>query len=194
MEAPSITFASLAETKQSVCLAFSEAKSSFSPALKALDGQAGGLIARAAQIAKFTGAKKTGLDLIAPAGLDLERLIVMGLGTAEKLSEADWVALGGRVRARLAGARVSTADIVLEGGAPGTISGRQAALMALGFLLRGYEFKKYKTKKKENDEEEPEFKRNKVCAHPHCAARGGQGAFRGFFPARGRRDAGARPC
>jgi leucyl aminopeptidase len=156
MDSPSITFASLQETKQSVCLAFSEAKNQFSSALKAMDAKAGGLIARAAEIARFTGAKKTGLDLIAPAGLDLQRLIVMGLGDAEKLSETDWLALGGRVRARLSGARVTSADILLEAGAPERISGRQAALLALGFLLRGYEFKKYKSKKKEPDEDDPE--------------------------------------
>ncbi len=157
MDQPSITFVPLQEPKQGVCLAFSEAKSGFPPILKTLDSQTKGLITRAAGIAKFVGAKKTGLDLIAPGGLDIDRLIVMGLGTPAKFGEIDWLALGGRVRARLAGARVSTADIVLEGTAPGGISGRQAALLALGFMLRGYEFKKYKKKKKENDEEESEL-------------------------------------
>ena len=156
MNQPSISFAPLQEPKQGVCLTFSEAKGGFSPVLKALDAQTKGLVTRAAGIAKFTGAKKTGFDLIAPGGLDIERLIVMGLGNVEKYSEVDWMALGGRIRARLAGARVVTADIFLEGNSPNAISGREAALLALGFLLRGYEFKKYKKKKKESDEDDSE--------------------------------------
>jgi len=156
MEASSISFAPLQETKQSTCLAFSEAKGGFSPALKALDEQAGGLVTRAAGIAKFNGSKKSGFDLIAPAGLAIERLIVMGLGAAEKYTEVDWLALGGRLRARLAGAMASTTDILLEASAANAISGRDAACVGLGFMLRGYEFKKYKTKKKESEEDEPE--------------------------------------
>jgi leucyl aminopeptidase len=173
MDVPSIEFAPLQETRQTVRLVFSEAKAGFSPSLKALDAQASGLVTRAAGIAKFTGAKKSGLDLIAPAGLDIERLIVMGLGTAEKYREGDWVALGGRLRARLAGVRAASADIVLEGAAANAISGRDAASVALGFLLRGYEFKKYKHKKKEADEDDAETGEVKsvriLCAQPEEA-------------------------
>jgi leucyl aminopeptidase len=156
MEAPAISFAPLDGDRSSTCLAFSEADNRYSPTLKALDAQAQGAISRAAGIARFTGSKKSALDLIAPAGLSLERLIVMGLGAADKYAETDWLALGGRIRARLAGARVSACDILLEASAPQLVSGRHAALLALGFMLRGYEFKKYKTKKKDSDEDEPE--------------------------------------
>ena len=174
MDAPSIEFAPLQETRQPVCLAFSESKAGFSPTLKALDAQAGGLITRAAGIAKFNGAKKTGLDLIAPAGLDIERLIVMGLGNAEKYAESDWVALGGRLRARLATARTASADIVLEAASASTVSGRDVACATLGFMLRGYEFKKYKHKKKEGDGEDDseagEVKSVRIlCAQPEEA-------------------------
>jgi leucyl aminopeptidase len=173
MDRPSIAFAPLQEPKQGVCLAFSEAKGGFSPVLQALDNEAKGFITRAAGIAKFTGAKKTGLDLIAPTGLDIDRLIVMGLGNLEKYSEVDWTALGGRMRARLAGSRVTAADVLLEGTSANAISGRQAALLALGFMLRGYEFKKYKKKKKDNDEDDADAVEIKsvriLCAQPEEA-------------------------
>jgi leucyl aminopeptidase len=155
MDAPAIDFAPLQETKRTVCLAFSEVKGGFSPILKELDTQSSGLVTRAAAIAKFSGTKKTSLDLLAPAGLDIERLIVFGLGAVDKYAETDWLALGGRIRARLAQARAAAADIILESAVSG-ISGRDAASVALGFLLRGYEFKKYKKKKKENEDDEPE--------------------------------------
>jgi leucyl aminopeptidase len=173
MEGLSITFAPLSEAKQTVCLAFSEAKGGFSPALKVFDSQTKGLVARAATIAKFTGAKKTSLDLIAPAGLDLERLIIMGLGTAERYNDLEWMSLGGRIRARLTGARVTVADILLEASVTGAVNGRQAACVAMGFLLRGYEFKKYKKKKKEESEDEAEPGEIKsirvLCAQPEEA-------------------------
>jgi leucyl aminopeptidase len=156
MEGPSITFAPLTEPKQNVLLAFSEAKGGFSPSLKALDSQAKGLITRAAGIGKFSGVKKTVLDLIAPGGLDVERILVVGLGAVEKYNDVEWMALGGRNRGRLSASRVATVDILLEGSEAGSISGRDAALYALGFMLRGYEFKKYKKKKKENDEDDTE--------------------------------------
>src|SRR5262245_29655836 len=173
MEGPSISFAPLTEAKQPVCLAFSEAKSGFSPALRAFDSQSKGLISRAASIAKFNGSKKTSLDLIAPSGLDLERLLVMGLGTADRYNELEWMSLGGRIRARLVAAKVTVADVLLEASVTGAVNGRQAACVAMGFLLRGYEFKKYKKKKKEDNEEETDSSEIKsvrfLCAQPEEA-------------------------
>jgi leucyl aminopeptidase len=173
MDVPTIDFAPLQETKRTVCLAFSEVKGGFSSVLREFDAQSNGLVTRAAAIAKFTGVKKTSLDLLAPAGLDIERLIVFGLGAADKYAETDWLALGGRIRAKLAGARAGAADVILEGAAPGSISGRSAASVAQGILLRGYEFKKYKKKKKEAEDDEPETGEVKsvriLCAQPEEA-------------------------
>jgi leucyl aminopeptidase len=161
-----ISFAPLDAAKAKVCVAFCEASGVFPPRLKALDTRSGGSISRAADIAKFTGSKKGSLDLIAPAGLELDRLIVIGLGALAKYSEADWLALGGRLRGRLGAARAATVDVLLEAGEGSDIGPRQAALVGLGAILRGYEFKKYKKKKKENDEEDEDTNRLsslKIC-------------------------------
>src|SRR5262245_65909560 len=80
MDLPAIDFAPLQETKRTVCLAFSEVKGGFSPVLKELDTQSGGLVTRASAIAKFTGAKTTSLDLLATEGLDIGRTDVFGQG------------------------------------------------------------------------------------------------------------------
>ncbi len=153
-ESFTISFGPIDGAKGPVCVAFSETDLAFSPALKAVDSRAGGLVTRAARIAKFSGGKKDALDLIAPAGLDFERLIVLGLGTAGKYSETDWLALGGRLKARLAGAKAASAEVLLESGDGKPVSGQNAALVALGATLRGYEFKKYKTKKKKDNSED----------------------------------------
>ncbi len=169
-----ISFGPLSDIKGRVCVAFSEANDAFSPSLKTLDSRAAGLVSRAAKIAKFNGGKKASLDLIAPSGLDLDRLIVLGLGSIAKYSEPDWLALGGRLRARLGSGRISAAEVILEAGEGGGITARQAALVALGAQLRGYEFKKYKRKKKENEEEEEDSNSLSslriLCAEPAAAS------------------------
>lgn len=180
-ETTEITFAPLDAGKAKVCVAFTESSGTFPPRLKALDTRAGGMISRAADIAKFNGGKKASLDLIAPSGLDIDRLIVMGLGTLSKYTETDWLGLGGRLRGRLGAARIGAADVLLETVEGAGISPRQAGLIALGAMLRSYEFKKYKKKKKENDEEEEDSAKlnslNLLCAEP-AEATAGLGALR----------------
>lgn len=126
------------------------------PALKAMNEAAGGTIARAMDIAKFKGGKKAVLDLIAPDELDLDRLIVLGTGPVEKFKEEDWLALGGRIKAKLSASKAVSAEILLETEGTNKISGQEASLVALGALLRAYEFKKYKIKKKKKGDEEDE--------------------------------------
>jgi leucyl aminopeptidase len=113
------------------------------------------MITRAAEIAKFDGAKKvSSIDILAPAGIDIERLLVLGVGDTSIYKETDWMALGGRIRGRLGAMKAGSADVILELDDANAVSGRAAALVALGAMLRGYEFKKYKKKKKEADDDE----------------------------------------
>ena len=86
----------------------------FPAALRMLDERSGGQIARAARIAKFSGGKKAFLDVIALGGIDVDRLLILGLGASDKYAETDWVNLGGRIMARLAAARASSADLLIE--------------------------------------------------------------------------------
>jgi leucyl aminopeptidase len=170
-----ISFGPLDDAKGAVCVAFSEPHIALTPALKALDARADGLIARAANIAKFHGGKKDFLDLLAPAKLDLDRLLILGLGAPVKYTELDWLGLGGRLRARLSGAKVSAADVLLETATGGPLAADSAALVALGAILRGYEFKKYKKKKKkENSDEDEELAALSslkiLCHDPEAAA------------------------
>ena len=149
-----ISFLPLDDVKGPVCLALSEPQGALPPKLKAFDDSSGGRIAKAIEIAKFNGSKKASLDLIAPSGLDFDRLLLLGLGTVAKYSDTDWLGLGGRVKARLSGVKAASADILLETADGPAVSGHIAALVALGAMLRGYEFKKYKKKKKKENEEE----------------------------------------
>ncbi|MEJ2227982.1 MAG: leucyl aminopeptidase [Alphaproteobacteria bacterium] len=153
-ETTAITFVPFSSSRRTICVALVEKDKSFPPAIRALDEQSGGAITRAAGIAKFKGAKKTVADVLTPTGVELDRLVLLGVGDIAKYTETDWLALGGQIRTRLVAARATEADVLLDFGEENAVSGRQAGCVALGAMLRGYEFKKYKKKKKEDEKDE----------------------------------------
>jgi leucyl aminopeptidase len=108
-----------------------------------------GVIGKASRIARFTAKKFARLDLIAPEGSPFERLLVIGLGPAADITGHDWLKTGGVAAAAISAHEKVT--IYLD--APGaTITGKTAADFALGMMLRGYRFDKYKTARDEGDE------------------------------------------
>jgi leucyl aminopeptidase len=113
-------------------------------------GSASDSIKRAAAAAKFKGKSRSVLEILAPAGLKADRLLVVGTGPAGKLKDDDYINLGGIAAGKArAGAVMLIAE--LPGGAmkPG-----QAAAIASGLRLRAYKFDRYKTKKKDSDEDD----------------------------------------
>ncbi len=143
-----------------------------------LDQTTGGFLSRACKVARFEGRNKSALELLALPGTDIDRLIIIGVDGLADTPEDGWMALGGAARGRVA-AQVDTLNIWLEA-VPGMeeISAEAAANVALGFVLRGYEFSKYKTEKeKSSAEDEPEKDtRSKLsavtvhCPDPQAAA------------------------
>ncbi|MCV0425683.1 MAG: leucyl aminopeptidase [Roseibium sp.] len=113
-------------------------------------GLEGGL-KRAADIAGFTGKKKSVLDLVAPAGSGIDRLVVFGLGKPEELTQDDWRAFGGAVFAQLQKAKAEAATVLLEGSDEIELSNEAVAEFVMGAKLRSYAFDTYKTKAKEDD-------------------------------------------
>ena len=107
------------------------------------------VVTRASSIGKFKSKAMTTLDIIAPAGSPADRLVVLGLGKAEKLSAYDWLRAGGTAAGVIKGA--TKVAVFLD--APGAdVSAANAADVALGMLLRAYKFDTYKTKKKDDDD------------------------------------------
>jgi leucyl aminopeptidase len=102
-------------------------------------------LSRAADISVFKGKKDSTVDLLAPAGLQFSRLVLLGVGKTADYSAEDWLNLGGTVRGLLTGKEGPTAHIVLDGAGRG-IAPADVANFALGALLRGYSFRKYKSK------------------------------------------------
>jgi leucyl aminopeptidase len=148
---PNVAFAPVADIKDKIIVVFATEDEGLTPFARALDQRSGGAIARAIEAAEFKPKRKRVLDLLAPHGLDATRLLVIGLGKADTLKAQDWVDIGGVARAKLSGAKAS-AGLVLDS-SPGD-AGVCAAGLALGFCLRGYEFKKYKTKHAKKSEDQ----------------------------------------
>ena len=89
--------------------------------------------------------------MLTPAGSDLDRLIVVGLGKCEDLKTGDWRDLGGVVLAALQKAGADAATIVLD--APveaGEVNGLVGEF-AMGAKLRAYSFDTYKSGKDGDD-------------------------------------------
>jgi leucyl aminopeptidase len=148
-----IAFGSLSSTKRSALVVFVGADMKPAAGVTAQFGDLEPLIRTAAKASNFRGAQRTALDILAPAGLDASRLVVVGVAPGKDNAALDFVMLGGFVFGKVTGAQ--KVDIAFE--APiGTWDGAAAADFALGLRLRAYRFDKYKTRKKEPEEENPQ--------------------------------------
>jgi leucyl aminopeptidase len=117
-----------------------------------LETKSAGAINKAAAAADYKGKYKSTIEILAPAKLGIDRLIVSGLGKAATLNEQQYVDLGGAVLAAIQGRKTSSASVIVDGEGTNDLSTEDiAALMAQGALLRHYSFKKYLTKKSGED-------------------------------------------
>ena len=143
---PKISFSKLSAPSKGTLVVFADDALNVGPTASAVLSGADGLLARAAATGGFTGKINTVLDLIAPAGLELDRLVVVGLGKASAvadLGETDWSVLGGVVMGALGSAEAAEVLFELPSG---DVDADLAAAFAMGAKLRAYSFDRYKTK------------------------------------------------
>ena len=124
-------------------------------------------VKRAAAADRFNGKNGATLDIVAPHGLDVPRLIVVGTGKESELKQRDIVKLGGIGMGKLPPA-APEATIFAEF-ASGALKPDQVADLALGVRLRAYSFDRYKTKRKEGEERADKVRVNLACASPAAA-------------------------
>ena len=144
-----VDFAPLAAPKGATFVVFVGADLKLAKRVAELAPAVADLLAGAAATARFTGKAQTALDIFAPRGLDAPRLLVVGIGGAKEAKETDFVTLGGFVMGKLGGGRDAAVAFVAPDGEWGA---EAAADFLLGLRLRAYRFDKYKTKKKEDEE------------------------------------------
>jgi leucyl aminopeptidase len=128
----------------------------------------GDSLRRAAAADRFIGKSGSSLDLIAPSGLDVPRVIVIGTGKDAAATSRDLVKLGGVAMGKVPKA-AAAATIMAELGS-GALKPDQVADLALGARLRAYTFDRYKTKRKDDDEQAPKtLELNFACSNPTLA-------------------------
>ena len=123
-----------------------------SPSAARLDQATGGALVRAIKGSRFKGNKAQMLEILAPQGVRVSRILLVGLGKPGEMKDTDLENLGGAVVARLATSGVREVAVMVEAiGAFKHKAPRRAARYGFGALLRSYRFDKYRTKEKAED-------------------------------------------
>ncbi len=135
-----------------VLVAFADGALEFGAATEKALGEAASLPGRAAEIAGFKGKIGASLDILAPADLTAQRLLVLGAAPEKEGEPTDFLRLGGQLAAKLGKAR--RARVLFDFPAPPADIAKAAADFALGLRLRTYKFDQFKTKKSQKEETE----------------------------------------
>lgn len=132
------------------------------------DKQSGGAIRRALSVSRFSGKAGQILELVAPSGLKVSRILLVGLGKPEKFDEPAAERLAAGVVGRLFNSGEKAVTLLIEAPKDTKIAGATlAARLAMGARLRSYTFNAYRTK--EREEHEPTLK-SVTIATPNAAA------------------------
>jgi leucyl aminopeptidase len=194
MSAPlEIEFVPLTAAPSSTVVALAGEEMVLAPAARALDERTKGGLARAARAAAFTGKPRTAIEILAPVGIDAQRLLLAGAGRAA--SDHDRLRLGGFAYAQIAARKAESASLIADLADTGGVAAEtMAADLALGALLRSYTFDKYRTKRNgSNGEDADREARNGLkrllvhCADPDAADKaftGRKAVAEGVFLAR----------
>ena len=139
-----IAFAPLNAEPETVTVVFAGDGVVLGARARELDTKSASAVSKAAAAADFKGKYKSSIEILAPAKLGIDRLIVSGIGKAGALTEQQAVDLGGAVLAAIQARKVSSASVIVDVDGTETLSADEiAALIAQGAMLRRYNFKKY---------------------------------------------------
>jgi leucyl aminopeptidase len=149
-----LEFAPLSTSPKGVLVVFCDETLKLGSATRQALAETGDLVARAAAAERFKGKSGATLDIVAPAGLEVSRLLVVGVGKVRNLKARDFAKLGGVAMGKVPkSAEEATIIADLPGGAAKPDS---VAELALGMRLRAYRFDRYKTKRKDGEEKPAE--------------------------------------
>lgn len=161
-----VTFASLKEKRAEVVGLVVGEGPQFPSLAKQLDEEGDGVLHRAAAAAAFQGKMKSIAEVLAPNGIQEQRVLLIGAGDPAKADENDWVMLGGAVGGKLGAANTTIASLVVESDGEAKLPVHEiAASLALGACLRSYKFDKYITKKESEDDGAKDVRLAELVVH-----------------------------
>ncbi|MCC8967599.1 leucyl aminopeptidase [Bradyrhizobium sp. Pear76] len=148
-DAVKVGFVPFSASARGILVAFCDEQLKLGAATRKALGAAAETVKRAAAANQFKGKSGAALDILAPEGIKVDRLIVIGTGKVADLKEKDFLKFGGVLAGKLnAGSGSMTVIAELPDAAMGA---GQAAAIATGIRLRAYKFDRYKTKKKDGE-------------------------------------------
>lgn len=149
-DAVKVGFVPLSTAPKGVLVAFCDDSLKLGQATRKALGEAAGTVKRAAAVNQFKGKSGSILDILAPEGIKIQRLIVIGAGKGTGLKETDFLKFGGLIAGKLNAA--SDQVTVMAELPEDAMTSAQAASIASGLRMRAYKFTRYKTKKKDGDD------------------------------------------
>jgi leucyl aminopeptidase len=149
-DALKVAFVPLSAAPGGILVVFCDETLKVGPATRKALGKAVDLIKRAAEANQFKGKTASTLDILAPEGIKIQRLIVVGTGKPSQLQDKDFLKFGGVIAGKLNAA--SRAMTVLAELPEAAMSTEQAVALATGLRLRTYRFTRYKTRKKDGED------------------------------------------
>ena len=137
-----------------------------------LDASTSGALSKAMSSGRFTGASASSLNVMAPAGVDADAVLLVGSGAADKIDDlaVEAYAASAYAAVKMSGAEVLTIDTT-------HLSAEQAARAAFAVRLAAYRFDKYRTTQK--PENVPSIKTVRIVTENPVAA---EAAFKPLSP------------
>src|SRR5437868_9251552 len=149
-DAVKVGFVPFSTAPRGILVVFCDDALKFGPATRKALGGADNLVKRAAATSQFKGKSGSTLDILAPEGIKIQSLIVIGVGKLSDLKDKDFLKFGGTAAGKLRPGN-DTLTVIAE--LPdGAMKPESAAAIAVGARLRAYKFDRYKTKKKDGEE------------------------------------------
>src|SRR5580692_720233 len=149
-DAVKVGFVPFSTAPRGILVVFCDDTLKFGAATRKALGTAATMVGRAAATNQFKGKSGSMLDILAPEGLKVARLIVVGAGKLSGLKDIDFLKLGGTAAGKLSAG--NDAVTIIAELPDGAMKPDQAAAVASGLRLRAYKFDRYKTKKKEGED------------------------------------------
>ncbi|MDR3511334.1 MAG: leucyl aminopeptidase [Caulobacteraceae bacterium] len=147
-----------------------------SGAAAALDSAASGALARAISATGFTGAKGRSLEVVAPAGLQAARVLLIGAGASDGFDAAAAETAAAEAYQALKTSGAKTLTIGLD-----DLPADAAARAALGVRLAAYRFDRYRTKEK--PEKKPSIETVRIAVADVAAAQAADGPLKALAEA-----------
>ncbi|HUG61468.1 MAG TPA: leucyl aminopeptidase [Methylomirabilota bacterium] len=166
--APSISFTKSAVPESGVVVLLVDGENAAGPTARAVMDATGGTLSRAIQAAEFKGKAQSMIDVLAPSGAGIDRILVVGTGPAADIDAASMLKLGGAVMGKIRDIKARDVTVVLDRADGSAVAPALAAEFALGLRLRAYTFDKYKTRKKD---EQPPAAKIAIAVDDHSKAK-----------------------